>query len=66
MIILARLLYPDDFGIVGLAMFSINLLSVFSETGIEAALIQRENIDPKTLNTAWTISNIFLSKCMVY
>ena len=58
MIILARLLAPEDFGVIGLAMFSINILNVFSETGIESALIQRKQIDSKTLNTAWTISLI--------
>lgn len=58
MIILARLLSPEDFGVIGLAMFSINILNVFSETGIESALIQRQQINSQTLNTAWTISLI--------
>jgi O-antigen/teichoic acid export membrane protein len=58
MIILARLLSPLDFGILGLAMLSINVLNVFAETGIESALIQRDKIGSAELNTAWTISII--------
>ena len=58
MIILARLLSPLDFGILGLATLSINILNVFSETGSEFALIQRDKIDKELLNTAWTMGLI--------
>jgi len=58
MIILARLLLPLDFGILGLAIISINILNVFSETGIESALIQRQKIGKAELDTAWTIKII--------
>jgi len=58
MIILARLLLPLDFGILGLAILSINILNVFSETGIESALIQRQKIGKAELDTAWTIKII--------
>jgi O-antigen/teichoic acid export membrane protein len=58
MIILARFLSPVDFGILGLAMLSINALNVFSETGVESALIQRVKIGRSELNTAWTMAII--------
>jgi O-antigen/teichoic acid export membrane protein len=58
LIILARLLSPLDFGILGLATLSINFLNVFSETGIESALIQRDKIGRSELDTAWTIGII--------
>jgi len=58
MIILARLLTPLDFGILGLAILSINTLNVFSETGIESALIQRHKIEKAELDTVWTIKII--------
>ena len=58
LIILARLLSPLDFGIIGLAILSINALNVFSETGIESALIQRDKIGRPELDTAWTIAII--------
>ncbi len=54
LIILARLLAPEDFGIMGIAMLAIATLETFSKTGIEAALIQRkDNIKP-FLDAAWT------------
>lgn len=56
LIILARLLSPLDFGIISLAVLSINFLNVFSETGIESALIQRGKINNIELDTAWTIA----------
>ena len=43
--ILARLLSPDDFGLFGLALLTLNLVDNFSVTGITNALIQkRENV----------------------
>ena len=56
LIILARLLSPIDFGIVGLATLSVNVLNVFSETGVEAALIQKDKIARAELDTAWTLA----------
>lgn len=58
MIILARLLSPIDFGLFGLATLSIGVMSVFSETGIESSLIQRDKINKDELDTAWTITVI--------
>jgi O-antigen/teichoic acid export membrane protein len=58
MIILARLLSPLDFGILGLTTFSLNILNVFSETGIEPALIQKDKIGREELDTTWTLSII--------
>lgn len=54
--ILARLLTPADFGLMGMASLSLALLLVFTETGIWPALIQRSELDQTTLNTAWLIS----------
>lgn len=56
MVILARLLLPQDFGILALATLSINTLNVFSETGIESALIQRKKVGDLELNTVWTMA----------
>lgn len=57
-IILARLLAPTDFGLLGIAMLSILTLETFSQTGFQTALVQKkENIQPY-LDTAWTVSAI--------
>lgn len=55
MIVLARLLSPDDFGIIGLAGFSVSLLNVVSEIGVGSALIQKQGADDQDLNVAWTL-----------
>lgn len=53
-IILARLLFPQDFGIFALIIFIFGLLSVFTDLGLGAALIQRkESVDQKDLQTAF-------------
>jgi len=57
-IILARLLCPEDFGLVGIALIATGTLEVFSHTGFEKALVQRKEIDNNFLNTAWTVSII--------
>jgi len=57
-IILARLLAPHDFGLFGIAMLAIATLETFSQTGFQAALVQKKkNVEPY-LDTAWTISAI--------
>ncbi len=40
-IILARLLAPHDFGLMGIALFTLGCLDTFTQTGYQAALIQR-------------------------
>jgi O-antigen/teichoic acid export membrane protein len=55
-IILARLLSPKAFGLLGIALLAIASLRQFSELGFNQALIQneKENVDA-LLNTAWVI-----------
>lgn len=67
-IILARLLSPADFGLMGMVSLSIAFLVVLSETGVWQAIIQRPEVDTRTLNTAWLISvvrGILLALVMV-
>lgn len=54
-IILARLLEPEDFGLVAMAWIVVGLLEVFADAGVKAALIRHENPTPDHLNTGWTI-----------
>jgi O-antigen/teichoic acid export membrane protein len=56
-IILARLLAPEDFGLLGIAMLSISTLETFSQTGFETVLVQKQNVE-SYLDTAWTVSAI--------
>jgi O-antigen/teichoic acid export membrane protein len=52
-IFLARLLSPEDFGLVGLSMVFISMLNIFQEMGFASALIQNEK------NTSLTYSSVF-------
>lgn len=56
LVVLANLLSPADFGLLGIAMLALAVLEQFSKLGIDTALIQRseQNID-RYLNTAWTM-----------
>lgn len=54
-VILARLLSPDDFGLMGIALLTFNAIETFSQTGIEQALIQKKENIREYLDTAWTI-----------
>ena len=54
-LILARLLVPEDFGIVAQASLVIGLLRVLTDLGVHIALIQNTNAETSHYNTAWTI-----------
>jgi len=57
-VILARLLAPDDFGLMAIATLSILLLERFTQSGIDSALVQRPDDIRPYLNTAWTLQII--------
>lgn len=55
-LILARILSPNEFGLFGIAMLFLSLLEIISETGINIFLIQEgEDID-SFIDTAWIVS----------
>ena len=55
LVILARLLMPEDFGLTGVALLSLATLETFSETGFNQALIQKKKNIENYLDTAWTV-----------
>jgi O-antigen/teichoic acid export membrane protein len=54
-IALARLLVPQDFGIITLALVIIKLIQVFVDFGIAPALIQKKEISREEYNFAFTV-----------
>ena len=54
-IILARLLTPDDFGVIAMAMIIIGFLRALAETNVDSAVVRNENATEDDYNTAWTI-----------
>jgi lipopolysaccharide exporter len=53
-LLLARLLVPQDFGIVAMAMSFVALLELLSAFGFETAIIQKQTMARPALDTAWT------------
>lgn len=56
--ILARLLSPSDFGIVGLAAAFIALIEIFTAVGLYQALLRIDRPEREHYDTAWTIQVI--------
>ena len=52
-IVLARLLVPNDFGLVALAFTFIGFIQVFLDQGFGSAIIQLETVDDLLLSTAF-------------
>ncbi|MGH7799425.1 MAG: lipopolysaccharide biosynthesis protein [Thermodesulfobacteriota bacterium] len=54
LIVLARILFPNDFGLMGIALLTMSTLETFSQTGFQQALIQKKENIYSYLNSAWT------------
>jgi len=54
-IVLARLLSPEDFGVVAIAMIVVGVFETLSDTGQGAAIIRHRNPTREHYDTAWTI-----------
>jgi PST family polysaccharide transporter len=59
LVLLARLLSPDDFGLVGAALVVVGFSNIFSQLGIGPALVQRSSIDENHIRTAFAITLCF-------
>nr|HQV33511.1 oligosaccharide flippase family protein [Calditrichia bacterium] len=54
-IILARILFPEDYGLMGLASISIQLARRFTNFGFNLVLVQRKTLEKEHLDTVfWT------------
>lgn len=63
-IILARLLVPEDFGVVAMSMILVGLIEAISTAGVDLALIRNADAKRKHYDTAWTfrlLQAIFVS-----
>ena len=58
-IILARLLFPEAFGVMNLLTVFMQGMQMFTDVGIRAAIVQhKRGNDPTFLNTMWTLQVI--------
>ncbi len=55
-LILARVLLPEDFGIVAFIAITTHLFYLLSETGSIQYIISKKEIDDDDLNTIWTLN----------
>jgi O-antigen/teichoic acid export membrane protein len=54
-IILARLLIPDDFGLLAVSLVAVGFLMTVTNLGMAPALVQHISPNEQQYNTAWTI-----------
>ncbi|ABS63525.1 polysaccharide biosynthesis protein [Parvibaculum lavamentivorans DS-1] len=54
--VLARLLTPHDFGVVGAAMVVVGLLNIFTQLGVGPAIVQRVDLTDTHIKTGQTLS----------
>ena len=57
-LILARLLVPDDFGVVALAFMTLALVEVFMDFGVNIALVQNADATEEHYHSGWTLRMI--------
>jgi O-antigen/teichoic acid export membrane protein len=57
-LILARLLLPEDFGIIAVTLLVINFIQVITDTGGGLYIISKDEVDHQDINTFWTIDII--------
>ncbi len=55
-IIVARLLFPDDFGIISMAATFSGLIDVFSRLGIEVYIISKQEISKEEINSVYLLN----------
>ena len=58
MLVLARLLSPDDYGLIAIALLAYGLLETISYAGVDLALMRQGNNTREHFDTAWTIQLI--------
>ncbi len=58
-LILVRLLSPQDFGLVAMAMVFIAIMDIFSSFSFDVVLIQKQTAERKHYDTAWSFTLIF-------
>lgn len=69
MLILARILTPDDFGIVAISSMVIFLFDSLSTSGSMQYIIQKKEVSDEDLNSAWTLNiilkGVFFIVCLI-
>jgi O-antigen/teichoic acid export membrane protein len=59
LVVLARLISPADFGVASAAMIVIGFSTIFAQLGLGPAVVQRPELEPRHLRTAFAASVYF-------
>jgi len=59
-IVLARLLTPNDYGLIGMVMVIVNFATMFKDAGLSMATVQKEEISHEQISTLFWI-NVLIS-----
>lgn len=66
-VLLARMLFPEDFGLQTVAFMMLGLVNMFSNFGFQTYIIQAKELSPEKLDTCHTLNIVFsvvLGGCM--
>jgi O-antigen/teichoic acid export membrane protein len=68
LVILARLLLPEDYGVIALVVIFINIADIFVQSGLNTALIQKKDADQIDFSTSFYFSFIISGTlyCMLF
>ena len=55
-ILLARILFPEDFGSMAIMVAIINYLGIFVQSGLSTTVVQKKNLDDKDIASLYSIS----------
>jgi O-antigen/teichoic acid export membrane protein len=55
LMILARLLTPDDFGLLAIAAVALGVFVTLTDFGMIPALVQQSHVDERHYNSSWTV-----------
>lgn len=58
-VVLARLLTPEDFGLVAIVMSIYAFIEIIKAFGFDVVLIQKQDADKNLYNNAWTLQVLF-------
>nr|WP_297403607.1 lipopolysaccharide biosynthesis protein [uncultured Marinobacter sp.] len=64
-LILARLLTPEDFGVVALVTIILQFFELLVETGNQQYIVQKDTVSNADLNTAWSMDILIKSSITV-
>lgn len=63
MLALARILAPEDFGLIAIVSSFVFLFEIISEAGSQQYIIQKDKVSETDLNTVWTVNIILKTIC---